>query len=114
LILDHGMVIKGDMFIGIAPHWTPRVLRSTNLVDSNGFVEVNPSTLETGLANVYAIGDVTAIKLPVIGAYAPKAGIFAHYQGEVVARNIASFSTGIDSQISIYWKRCMYHVYGVW
>jgi sulfide:quinone oxidoreductase len=95
LILDHGMVIKGDMFIGIAPHWTPRVLRSTNLVDSNGFVEVNPITLETGLANVYAIGDITAIKLPVIGAYAPKAGIFAHYQGEVVARNIARLAQGL-------------------
>jgi len=96
LILDHGMVIKGDMFIGIAPHWTPRVIRSTNLVDSNGFVEVNPSTLETGLPNVFAIGDVTAIKLPVMGAYAPKAGIFAHYQGEVVARNIACLAQGLN------------------
>ncbi|MGI6424179.1 MAG: NAD(P)/FAD-dependent oxidoreductase [Tepidanaerobacteraceae bacterium] len=95
LILDHGMVIKGDMFIGIAPHWTPRIIRSTNLVDGNGFIEVNPSTLETRLQNVYAIGDVTAIKLPVLGAYAPKAGIFAHYQGEVVARNIACLARGL-------------------
>jgi len=95
LILDHGMVVKGDMFLGIAPHWTPRVIRSTGLVDSNGFVEVNPSTLETGLPNVYAIGDVTAIKLPVMEAYAPKAGIFAHYQGEVVARNIACLAQGL-------------------
>ncbi len=94
LILDHGMVVKGDMFLGVAPHWTPRVIRNTNLVDSNGFAIVNPSTLETGLPNVYAIGDVTAIRLPVIEAYAPKAGIFAHYQGEVVAHNIASLARG--------------------
>jgi len=110
LILDHGMVIKGDMFIGIAPHWTPNVIRSTGLVDSNGFVEVNPSTLETGIPNVYAIGDVTAIKLPVLEAYAPKAGIFAHYQGEVVARNIACIAQGLSPKYRYTGKgSCIMH-----
>lgn len=98
LILDQGTVIDGNLFIGVASHWTPKVLRNTNLVDSRGFVKVNSSTLETNLPNVYAIGDATAIKLPVIEAYAPKAGIFAHYQGEVVARNIARLAQGLSSK----------------
>jgi len=110
LILDHGMVVKGDLFLGIAPHWTPRVVRSTNLVDANGFVEVNPFTLETGLPNVYAIGDVTALKLPVMESYAPKAGIFAHYQGEVVARNIACLAQGLRPKFRYTGKgSCIMH-----
>lgn len=110
LILGHGMVIKGDIFIGVAPHWTPRVVRSTMLVDGNGFVKVNPSILETGLSNVYAIGDVTAIKLPVMEAYAPKAGIFAHSQGEVVARNIAYLAKGLTPKFRYAGKgACIMH-----
>lgn len=96
LILDHGTRIPADLFLGIAPHWTPEVLRNTDLVDSSGYVEVDLRTLETGYAGVYAIGDTAAIRLPLIGAYAPKAGIFAHYQAEVVARNIASVARGLS------------------
>lgn len=96
LVLDHGTVIPADLLIGIAPHWTPKVLRDTALVDSSGYVEVDQQNMETGHPNVYAIGDATAIRLPVIGAYAPKAGIFAHYQAEVVARNIARLARGLS------------------
>lgn len=80
--------------MGIAPHWTPEVLRKSNLVDSSGFVEVDLHTLETNHPTIYAIGDAAAVKLPVIGAYAPKAGSFAHYQADVVARNIYLLSRG--------------------
>jgi sulfide:quinone oxidoreductase len=66
------------------------------LVDLSGYVEVDPHTLETEYSGVYAIGDAAAIRLPVIDAYAPKAGIFAHYQGEVVARNIAFLAQGLN------------------
>lgn len=89
LILDHGQRIQGDLFLGIAPHWTPEVLRHSDLVDSDGWVVVDQHTLETKYPGVYAIGDAAGIRLPVIGNLAPKAGIFAHYQAEVVARNIA-------------------------
>ncbi|PKM86664.1 MAG: pyridine nucleotide-disulfide oxidoreductase [Firmicutes bacterium HGW-Firmicutes-12] len=88
LILDH-TTIKGDLFLGIPSHQTSLVLRESDLVDSTGWVLVDMYTLETVYPNVYAIGDATAIKLPVIGADAPKAGIFANYQAEVVSRNIA-------------------------
>lgn len=95
LILDHGTIIPADLLLGIAPHWTPDVLRNTDIVDSSGYVEVDLHTMETRYPGVYAIGDAAAIMLPVIGAYAPKAGIFAHYQGEVVARNIALLAQGL-------------------
>ncbi len=96
LVLDHGNKIIGDLFLGVASHWTPQVLRDTNLVDADGWVKVNQNTLETSYKGVYAIGDAAAIKLPVIGANAPKAGIFAHYQAEVAARNIALLAQGKD------------------
>ena len=99
LILDHGTKIPADLLLGIAPHWTPAVLRNTDLVDKSGYVEVNPVTMETGFPGVYAIGDATAIRLPVIGAYAPKAGVFAHAQAVVVAKNITLLSRGLRPKI---------------
>lgn len=96
LVLDHGTRIPARLLLGVAPHWTSEALRSTNLVDLSGYVEVDPHTLETEYSGVYAIGDAAAIRLPVIDAYAPKAGIFAHYQGEVVARNIAFLAQGLN------------------
>lgn len=89
LVLDHGTRILGDLFLGIPSHWCPEVLRKTDLADGEGWVDVDPHTLETKYPGVYAIGDCTALKVPVTQVYAPKAGIFAHYQAEVVARNIA-------------------------
>lgn len=93
LILDQGD-IKADLFLGIASHRTPQVLRETDLVNEEGWVKVNPHTLQTAYPSVYAVGDATAIRLPVMQVYAPKAGIFAHYQAEVAARNIALEARG--------------------
>ena len=49
--------------------------------------------LETRFPNVYAIGDVTSIPLK-LGKPLPKAGVFAHFQAQVVAKNIARAITG--------------------
>ncbi|WP_088225545.1 FAD/NAD(P)-binding oxidoreductase [Desulfosporosinus sp. FKB] len=92
LILDHDTKISSDLLLGIASHWTPKVIRNTDLIDKSGYIEVDPLTLETGYPGVYAIGDATAIRLPVLGAYAPKAGSFAHAQAVVVAKNIRLLS----------------------
>jgi len=56
-------------------------------------VSVDRYTLETGFPRVYALGDVVSIPLTV-GKPLPKAGVFAHGEGEVVARNIARAITG--------------------
>ena len=56
---------------------------------SQGWVEVDRSTLRTSFPEVYALGDATYIRL-VSGLPLPKAGVFAHAQAEVIAENIAS------------------------
>lgn len=48
-----------------------------------GWIPVNPSTLETAFADVYAVGDVTSVGTP-------KAGVFAEGQASVVAEQIIS------------------------
>lgn len=97
IVLDN-TVIRADLFLGIASNQTPEVLQKTDLVDDFGWVNVDKHTLQTKYPAVYAIGDAAALKFPVIGADAPKAGIFAHYQAEVVARNIALEVRGKNKQ----------------
>lgn len=94
LILDHGIEVPGDLFMGIPSHWGPSALRESGLTEKGGWIQVDPHTLETRKERVYAVGDAAAIMLPVMKAWAPKAGIFAHYQAEVVARNISSIIAG--------------------
>jgi sulfide:quinone oxidoreductase len=94
LLLDHGISIPGDLFLGIPPHWGPSVLRDSGLVEEGGWITVDPDTLEARADRVYGIGDAAAVKLPVMKVWAPKAGIFAHYQAEVVGRNIACMIAG--------------------
>jgi sulfide:quinone oxidoreductase len=84
-----------DFLIGIPPHGLPPVLKDSPILGESGWLKVNPRTLETTLENVYALGDATAIPLPV-GKPLPKAGVFAHSQAEVVAHNIAAKIRGIS------------------
>ena len=58
------------------------------MTGKSGWIETDRNTLETNFSNVYAIGDITFIPLE-LGKPLPKAGVFAHYQAEVVANNIA-------------------------
>jgi len=54
---------------------------------------VDRATLATPAERVFAIGDVAAIAIPG-GRFLPKAGVFAHAQGEVVARRLADELAG--------------------
>jgi sulfide:quinone oxidoreductase len=49
----------------------------------DGWIPVNPLTLETSFPDVYAVGDVTNVGTP-------KAGVFAEGQAAVVAEGIAA------------------------
>lgn len=80
--------LPGDLFIGIPRHVGPAPLRGSTIADPSGWLMVNPTTLATCLPDVYAIGDAAGIRSPA-GTYIPKVGFFAHYQAEVVARNLA-------------------------
>ena len=82
-----------DLLIVIPPHQAPAAIRKSDLANANGWIDVNPASLQTKYENVFAIGDITSIPLP--GRWIPekpmmlpKAGVFSHLQADVVAKNI--------------------------
>jgi sulfide:quinone oxidoreductase len=97
IILENDTAVPFDLLVTVPPHHSPKVVRESGLVDESGWVPVDPGTLETKVPGVYAVGDVTAIKLPN-GMMLPKAGVFAHHQAEVVAHNIAATIHGRPAQ----------------
>jgi sulfide:quinone oxidoreductase len=101
-----------DLLIGVPPHRAPALVTDAGLTDGTGYVPVHPQTLEiladpdnleTQYPNVFAIGDVTAIRL-LNSMLLPKAGVFAEAQAQVVAATIAADilgepkPTGYDGQ----------------
>lgn len=88
-----GATAPFDMLLFVPPHRVPAVVKEAGLTAESGWISVDRGTLETTFPNVYAIGDVTAIPLKM-GKPLPKAGVFAHGQAQVVARNIARAWTG--------------------
>lgn len=78
-----------DLLVGVPPHEPPRVVQSADLTDSTGWVPVNPRTLETRFPHVFAVGDITSIRLRN-GMFLPMAGIFAFQEGLVVASNVSA------------------------
>ena len=82
-----------DLLAYVPPHRAPRVVRESRLAGENGWISVNRQTMETSFPGVYAIGDVVSIPLK-LGKPLPKAGVFAHREAEVVARNIAAAVAG--------------------
>jgi sulfide:quinone oxidoreductase len=88
---------KVDLLIGVPPHQAPDVVRSSALLGVSGFVHADARTLQTNHDDVFAIGDVASVRLPN-GKALPKAGVFAHAEGKVVAERIAAGVEGKASQ----------------
>jgi sulfide:quinone oxidoreductase len=88
LEFQNGKSVQFDLLAYTPKHQCPSVMRATSLVGSSGWVEVNRHTMETTFPDVYAIGDITSVPLEMKRPL-PKAGVFAHYQAEVVAHNIS-------------------------
>jgi sulfide:quinone oxidoreductase len=78
-----------DLLLTVPPHRVPSVLVDAELAPAGGWVAVDPETLETRHAAVYAIGDCVGITLSN-GLPLPKAGLIAERQGEAVAARIAA------------------------
>jgi len=88
-----GVSANFDLLAYVPPHRAPRVVRESGLASESGWISVDRHTLETRFSGVYAIGDVVSIPL-LLGKPLPKAGVFAHGQAVVVAKNIASVIAG--------------------
>jgi sulfide:quinone oxidoreductase len=84
--LRDGADMPYDLFLGVPVHRVPVVVEESGLA-VDGWVSVNPLTLETGFSDVYAVGDVTSVGTP-------KAGVFAEGQASVVAERIIAQRRG--------------------
>jgi sulfide:quinone oxidoreductase len=80
ILLADGSEMPYDLFLGVPKHLAPAVVQESGMC-VDGWIPVNPLTLETSFPGVYAIGDVTSVGTP-------KAGVFAERQGSVVAAEI--------------------------
>ena len=91
LVFADGARERFDLLAAVPPHRAPEVVRRSALAAASGWIPVDAATLRTTYENVYAIGDVTSITLGN-GKPLPRAGVFAHAEAQVVARQIhASF-----------------------
>lgn len=82
-----------DLLAFTPEHTSPDLIKQAGLTGKSGWVEVDEQTLQTSYENVYAIGDI--ISLPIgDGKTMPKAGVFAQYQADTVAHNIARMLRG--------------------
>ena len=81
-VLADGRELPFDLFLGVPVHRAPQVVLDSGMT-VDGWIPVDPLTLETRFADVYAIGDVTSVGTP-------KAGVFAEGQAVVAAAGIAA------------------------
>ncbi len=75
-----GGEIPYDLFLGVPVHRAPAIVETSGMC-VDGWIPVNPLTLETAFPGVYAVGDVASVGTP-------KAGVFAEGQAGVVAAAI--------------------------
>ena len=85
---ENGNRVNYDLLIGIPPHKVPEVIRNSGLIThEQNWINVDKFSLRTDFENVFAIGDVTEIKVNENVAI-PKAGVFAEAQAKVVSQQI--------------------------
>jgi len=95
-MLGDGAEMPYDLFLGVPTHRVPEVVEQSGMT-VDGWIPVDPITLETRFPGVYAVGDVTSVGTP-------KAGVFAEGQAAVAADGISARirgdgeSTGYDGR----------------
>jgi sulfide:quinone oxidoreductase len=80
--LDDGRELPCELFLGVPKNRAPDVVVETGMTE-DGWVTVNPLTLESHFEGVYAVGDLA-------NTGAPKAGVFAEAAARAVAVNIVA------------------------
>jgi len=87
--LRDGGELPFDLFLAVPVHRAPAVVLESGMA-VDGWIPVNPLTLETSSEGVYAVGDVAAVGTP-------RAGVFAEGQAAVAAAHIAATIKGASS-----------------
>ena len=80
--LDDGAELPFDLFLGVPKHQAPDVVVKAGMAE-DGWIPVNPRTLETKYPGVYAVGDGA-------NTGTPKAGVFAEGTARAVASELIS------------------------
>jgi sulfide:quinone oxidoreductase len=88
-LLGDGGELAYDLFLGVPVHRVPTVVAESGLA-VDGWIPVDPRTMQTAFPGVYAVGDVTSVGTP-------KAGVFAEGQAAVVADRITALIRGTDA-----------------
>jgi sulfide:quinone oxidoreductase len=91
-LLSDGGEMPYDLFLGVPVHRAPEVVVASGMT-VDGWIPVNPLTLETSFPGVYAVGDVTSVGTP-------KAGVFAEGQAVVVADQIGALIRGDSATLT--------------
>ena len=88
--LDDGTELPCDLFLGVPKHRAPEVVEASGMVE-DGWVMVNPRTLETRFPDVFAAGDIA-------NTGTPKAGVFAEGAAKAVATTLLARIRGKDER----------------
>jgi sulfide:quinone oxidoreductase len=83
---EDGSEMPYDLFLGIPTHRVPVVVAESGMT-VDGWIPVDPLTMETSYPGVFAVGDVTSVGTP-------KAGVFSEGQAAVAADRIAAIIRG--------------------
>ena len=103
-VFSDGTEMPFDLFLGVPRHTVPPVIEESGLA-VDGWVPVNPLTLETEFPDVYALGDVASVGTP-------KAGVFSEGQALVVASQIISRLRGTPGAVTYDGRGTCYLEFG--
>jgi sulfide:quinone oxidoreductase len=103
-VLRDGGEMPYDLFLGVPVHRVPAVVVESGLT-VDGWIPVDPLTLETSFPGVYAVGDVAAVGTP-------KAGVFAEGQAAVAAEQIIAFIRGTTTSANYGGRGICYLEFG--
>lgn len=103
-VCSDGSEMAFDLFLGVPKHKAPPVVEASGMT-VDGWIPVNPATLETRYPGVYAVGDVTSVGTP-------KAGVFSEGQASVVAAHIIAQHRGLSGPSSYNGRGVCYLEFG--
>jgi sulfide:quinone oxidoreductase len=102
--LDRKENVDYNLLIAIPPHILPSIVKSSCFIEAGqNWIDVDKFTLKTKYEKVYAIGDVTEIKVNQKVSI-PKAGIFAEGQAKVVCQQIIDDIENLSSYLKFNGK----------
>ena len=103
-VLSNDEEMPFDLYLGVPVHRAPAVVEESGMT-VDGWIPVDPRTLQTAYPSVYAVGDVTSVGTP-------KAGVFAEGQAIIVAAEISAQLRGTDGAPSYDGRGICYLEFG--